>query len=405
MARISVLTQFFPPETTAAARRLGPILEALARRHDVVVTTLRPSYPRPQLYPRAATRETDRRLPYRIRRVMAFRPHSRSLVVRAVREHIMAIALAVAAARERADAVLVSVPSMFIGPAGLALARARSALLVLDVRDLHWRLAAEVGGEEPRRARALALDWLARYMWAVVRRADLVVSATPGITEILLAEGVAPDRVVTVPNTISREVRDELAACAEPVAKSRPLTAYLGLLGYTQGLEDLLAAAAQVPEVDFVIAGDGSMRRELETRSRRLGLANVSFPGYVRRDELVDFYRRADILFVQTKASDYTNATVIPVKLFEYMAASRPILYAGTGLATEVLARAGCAVVVPPGDPEAIAAAARELATDPERRRRLGRRGRAFVEASETREHLAERLVDTITARLAERAA
>jgi colanic acid biosynthesis glycosyl transferase WcaI len=404
VARIVVLTQYFPPETGAAARRLGPLLDALARRHDVVVTTLRPSYPSPDLYRPEPTREADRRLPFRIRRVMAFRPHSRSLPLRALREQAMAIVLAAAAVRERADAVVVSIPSMFLGPAGLVLARAKSALFVLDVRDLHWQLAAEVGTAPPRGLRALALDWLARYMWAVVRRADLVVSATPGITDILLDEGVARNRLVTVVNTISRELLDELAASADPVEKPRPLTAYLGLLGYTQGLEDVLVAAASVPDVDFAIAGDGSLREELEARARELGLGNVSFPGYVGRDELVDFYRRADILFVQTKAGEYTNATVIPVKLFEYMAASRPILYAGTGLATEVLADAGCAVVVPPGDPDAIARAVRELAGDPERRRELGRRGREYVEGASSREQLAEDLVDVISVRLEERA-
>jgi glycosyltransferase involved in cell wall biosynthesis len=402
MARIVVLTQLFPPETAAAARRLGPVLEALARRHEVVVTTLRPSYPSPELYPPGAARATDERLPYRVRRPMAFRPHSRSLFVRAVREHAMAFVLALAAARERADLVLASVPSMFIGPAALVLARAKRAHFVLDVRDLHWQLAAELGKDEPSRPVALALDWLARYMWFVVRRADLVVSATPGITEIVLRAGIPPERVITVANTVSQQVVDELAAVAEPVEKSRPVAGYVGLLGYTQGLDDLLEAAARTPGVDYVLAGDGSMRPSLEARARELGLENVSFAGYLQHDGLVDFYRRADILFVQTRASEYTNATVIPVKLFEYMAASRPIVYAGTGLALDVLARAGCAVVVPPGDPEAIAAAVRELAGDPERRLELGARGRAFVEGLETREQLAEQFAEALSSRLGE---
>lgn len=400
MARIVVLTQLFPPETTAAARRLGPVLEALARRHEVVVATLRPSYPSPELYPPSAARETDARLPYRVRRVMAFRPHSRSLIVRALREQAMALVLALAAARERADIVLASVPSMFIGPAALVLARAKSAELVLDVRDLHWQLAAELGQERPSRPVALALDWLARYMWFVVRRADLVVSATPGITELILAAGIPPERVLTIANTVSQRLLDELAESGEPVEKPRPLVAYVGLLGYTQGLDDLLEAAAATPEVDYVLAGDGSLRASLEERARELGLANVAFPGYLRHDQLLDLYRRTDILFVQTRASEYTNATVIPVKLFEYMAASRPIVYAGTGLALDVLHRAACAVVVPPGDPRAIAGAVRELAGDPARGRELGARGRAFVEGLETREQLAERLAETLSSHL-----
>ena len=391
MARISVLAQFFPPETNAAARRLEPFLDALARSHEITVTTLRPSYPEPELYADGATAASDANRPYRIRRTITFRPHPRRLAVRAVREQAMAATLLLAAARDRVDIVLTSSPSMFLGPAGWALARANRARFVLDLRDLHWRLARELAADRTGRVTGLALRGLERHMWSMVKRADLIVSATPGITTVLLAEGVPERKILTLPNTISQEVLGELEPSATEVSKERPVCAYVGVIGYSQGLEDLVDAARLAPEVDFVIGGDGSRRRELEQRAH--GLENVRFTGYLDPAALVDFYRESDILFVQTRASDYTNTTVIPVKLYEYMAASRPIVYAGIGLAVEFLGDTGCAITVLPGDAPAIAAAVGELARDPERRRRLGRSGRAFVERSETREQMAERLV------------
>jgi glycosyltransferase involved in cell wall biosynthesis len=391
MARITVLTQFFPPETNPAARRLVPFLDALAESHEVTVTTLRPSYPKPELYENGSAAASDALRPYRIRRTVSFRPHPRRLPVRALREQAMAATLLLAAARDRADVVLASSPSMFLGPAGWALARTKRARFVLDLRDLHWRLARELASDRIGGATGLALRGLEKHMWSVVKRADLIVSATPGITTLLRDAGVRDDRILTISNTISQELLDELAPCAEVVPKERPVCAYVGLIGYSQGLEDLVAAARHLPEVDFVIGGDGSLRAELEERAR--GLENVSFTGYLDRAALVDFYRRSDILFVQTRDSDYTNTTVIPVKLYEYMAASRPIVYAGTGLAVEFLRDPGCALTVPPGDGAAIATAVGELARDPERRLELGRSGRAFVERSERREQSAERLV------------
>jgi glycosyltransferase involved in cell wall biosynthesis len=402
MARVTVLTQFFPPETNPAARRLVPLLDALARTHQITVNTLRPSYPSPELYANGTAAASDARLPYRIRRTTTFRPHTRRLPVRAVREQAMAATLLLAAARDRADVVLASSPSMFLGPAGWALARAKRARFVLDLRDLHWRLARELAADRTGPASGLALRALERHMWSVVKRADLIVSATPGITTLLLEAGVREDRVLTISNTISQELLDELAACAEVVPKERPVCAYAGLIGYSQGLEDLVEAARLLPEVDFVIGGDGSMRAELEERAR--GLENVTFPGYLDRARLVDFYRRSDILFVQTRDSDYTNTTVIPVKLYEYMAASRPIVYAGTGLAVEFLQGADCALTVPPGDAAAIAEAVAQLAADAGRRRELGARGRAFVEGTERREESAERLVAAVDALLEDRA-
>jgi len=391
MARISVLAQFFPPETNPAARRLEPFLDSLARFHEITVTTLRPSYPSPDLYEDGAAAASDANRPYRIRRTIAFHPHPRRLAVRAVREQAMAAMLLLAAARDRPDVVLASSPSMFLGPAGWALARASRARFVLDLRDLHWRLARELASDRTGRISGLALRGLERHMWSIVKRADLIASATPGITTVLLDEGVPEQKILTLANTISQELLDELEPCAAEVPKERPVCAYVGLIGYSQGLEDLVDAARLAPDVDFVIGGDGSRRRELEQRAH--GVENVRFAGYLDRGALVDFYRESDILFVQTRASEYTNTTVIPVKLYEYMAASRPIVYAGTGLAVEFLRDTGCAITVPPGDAPAIAAAVGELARDRERRRQLGRNGRAFVESTETRERTAERLV------------
>ena len=215
MARISVLAQFFPPETNAAARRLEPFLDALARSHEITVTTLRPSYPEPELYADGAAAASDANRPYRIRRTITFRPHPRRLAVRAVREQAMAATLLLAAARDRVDIVLTSSPSMFLGPAGWALARANRARFVLDLRDLHWRLARELAADRTGRVTGLALRGLERHMWSIVKRADLIVSATPGITTVLLAEGVPERKILTLPNTISQEVLGELEPCAD----------------------------------------------------------------------------------------------------------------------------------------------------------------------------------------------
>ena len=359
----------------------------------MTVATLRPSYPSPTIYAKGAATASDARFSYRVRRTMRFTPHTRLLPLRALREQAMAATLVLAAARDRADVVVASSPSMFLGPAGWALARAKRALFVLDLRDLHWRLARELAADRSGRLASLALSMLERHMWWAVSRADLIVSATPGITQTLVDEGIPEERILTIVNTISQEILDELAACAPAVPKPRPQCAYVGLIGYSQGLEDLLAAAELTPDVDFVIGGDGSLRHELEARAVELGLENVRFTGYLDRTALPRFYQESDILFVQTRDSSYTNTTVIPVKLYEYMAASRPIVYAGHGLAVEFLDRIGCAVVVPPGDGPAIAAAVGELAADAERRLELGRSGRDFVEQSERREDSAARFV------------
>jgi len=79
------------------------------------------------------------------------------------------------------------------------------------------------------------------------------------------------------------------------------------------------------------------------------------------------------------------TARVIPNKVFQALACARPLVTADTPAVRELLAHERDALLVPAGDPGALAAAVRRLAGDPSLRRRLGAAGRATYE-----EHAAE---------------
>jgi glycosyltransferase involved in cell wall biosynthesis len=90
---------------------------------------------------------------------------------------------------------------------------------------------------------------------------------------------------------------------------------------------------------------------------------------------------------------------MVPIKLFEYMATGRPVVYAGRGVAANLWRQIGCAVTVPPGDPKSISTAISTLLQDPEQRRVLGLRGQACVRANFVREKLLEELAYTLKER------
>ncbi|ABG04884.1 glycosyl transferase, group 1 [Rubrobacter xylanophilus DSM 9941] len=403
--KVLIMSQFFPPETYAGANRLGPMAEMLAERFEVTVVTVRPSYPSPEDYAGLLLEEHDAALPCRVLRAPAFRPHRGGMVFRTLREQALAARLA-RRATGPADVVIASSPSMFLGPAGLAAARAKGAGFVWDVRDVTWGYARDIVGHASP-VMAAASRALEGCMRRVLRRADLVVGASEGITGMLVEAGADPGRAVTVPNGISsgllREIRR--AVPGPPQAKARPLVAYAGLIGYNQHLGALVEAARALPGADFVVAGDGPELPLLRRRAESLGLANVSFPGYLRREEVLALYRRSDVLFAQARDAPAINAGMVPVKLFEYMAAGRPVVYAGRGLAVELLRRAGCAVTVPPEDPAALRGAIDGLLRSPGLGRELGRRGREFVCANCCRESLMEELSDALEERFFRRGA
>lgn len=384
MTRVLVVSQFFPPETFAGANRVKSMVDALARSNQVVVVTLKPSYPHPSLYATGAAAETDRGRPYRVTRPMHFVPHSRSLAVRAVREHLMAVRLAVRAAGEPADVVMTSSPSMFLAPACWVLARAKSSRFVWDIRDLGWEYAGE---SRLVSSRTRPLLWgLQTYMWFIARRADLIVAATPGIAEQVTRRLGPGKEVLLVGNSVTAELRDACRDCQERVPKARPLVAYVGLIGDAQGLGVLVDVAAALPLVDFVIAGDGPERPTLERVVGERRLANVRLTGYLPRAGVLDVYRTSDILFAQLKDTPTLNATGLPSKLHEYMATGKPIVYAGKGLAAETVDRIGCGISVAPGDAVAITRAIGDLLRDNVRMREFGRNGRAYIDAAVDRE-------------------
>jgi glycosyltransferase involved in cell wall biosynthesis len=87
-------------------------------------------------------------------------------------------------------------------------------------------------------------------------------------------------------------------------------------------------------------------------------------------------------------------ATVYPNKVFDYMAAGRPVVLAIDGVIKEVVENAGAGIPVPPGDADAMAQALRLLAGDRQKRQEMGMRGRHYVETHFDRARLASQLAN-----------
>ena len=396
--RILLLSQVFPPETNAGANRLESMAEILSNDYDVSVVTLKPSNPSPAHYKTLSLEHYDSQLPYKVRRSFAFHPRRGKFLIRAIREHMMALVLAAHAISIPADIVVTSPPSMFLGPVGLVLAKIKRAKFVLEIRDITWNYAREV--TNPSWMVKLGLWALEKYMIFVLRQADLVVGGSSGITKLLLENGVSPDTIVTIPSGISRDLLRVISTVTDSVPEhARLKVTYSGTIGFNQDLGGLLDAAYALPEADFILAGDGPELPLLKQKARKLGAPNVHFLGYLSREELLKVYAESDVLFAKVRSTPTLDATAVPTKLFEYMATGKPLVYAGKGLAVEFLEKMGCALTVPPEDSEAIADAIRNLLQDRSLRHTLGCKGRKFVRKTYHREKLMQVLVDELRAR------
>jgi glycosyltransferase involved in cell wall biosynthesis len=395
-------TQCFPPETHAGANRAGAMASALAEAFDLTVVTLQPSYPHPELFAPEAAGEHDTGQPYRVIRTVPFSPHRPGYLRRGARELAMAMRL-LARRLPPSDVVVATSPSFFLGPTAYLFARAQRARFVWDVRDLTWSYAQEsmAQSENRNRLHLVGIQALATTARFVGRRADVLIASNEGIAAAAQTLRTGHDGVVMVPNGIGRGIHKRLQTAAdrgERVGPARVL--YAGALGFYQRLETLLATAALLPDVEFLIVGDGSEREDLERLANQANLTNVTFTGYVSRDRLYELYASADILFAQLRDLGVMEQATFPSKVFEYLSAGKPIVYAGRGITADFLRRSGAALIAEPEDPESIRQSISKLLGDDLLRTEMGILGRRCA-ARHIRQDLMAGTADLLRDRLA----
>ena len=160
---------------------------------------------------------------------------------------------------------------------------------------------------------------------------------------------------------------------------------FVGKLIPLHGLETILAAARLAPELRIRVVGNGQLAHLLDRRPD-----NVEHVTWVDYDQLPGELRRASCA-LGVFGTTGKAARVIPNKAFQALACGTPLVTADTPAARELLRDGDSALLVPPGDPEALAAALRRLAADPALRRLLSAGGQAAYRAQASEEVLGAR--------------
>jgi glycosyltransferase involved in cell wall biosynthesis len=293
---------------------------------------------------------------------------------------------------DRPDVIVATVPSLALAPVGLLAAVSSGARFVLDVRDLYWLYAAELG-----KAPMGVVRVAERVIASVAARAEAVTATTAEQVEYLRCIAPVLNRTSrVVPNGVEDEFFRWFDTRQVKVAAPRLRVVYAGLLGYAQGLGALIEAAARLnPDTwEVVIGGDGPERDRLESRVAELGLTHVRFVGYLDANALRRLYLESDVLYAQLRDLSVMG-TAQPTKIMEYMATGRPIVYGGRGAAARLVQKSGGGLVVPADDPAAIVGALETLRSQ-DQRRRLAESGRAFVGRYLLRSHTLPGFIEAV---------
>lgn len=292
----------------------------------------------------------------------------------------------------RPDVIIGIEPTVFAAPASYAAARLCGAAAWLHVQDFELEAAFATGLVAGSRLRR----WASRAEAAVLRHFDRVSTISRAMLEHARQLGIAPQKLVMVPNWVTTTDIYPLdhpsplrAALAIP--DDAVVALYAGNMSAKQGLDMLVTAAralADEPRIRFVFAGDGAARQCLETLAA--GLGNVQFLPLQPAERLNDLLNLADIQLLPQREG--VDGLMMPSKLLGMMASARPIVAGARDASAVGGLVARCGIVVPPGDGIAMAAAVRALAADPARRTALGRAARERVMAEWSREAILSEL-------------
>ena len=298
------------------------------------------------------------------------------------------------------DAIVVSSPSLFPLLPAERWSRRLKARLIVEIRDIWPLTLQELGGLSGWHPLVVMLRWLERRAYRV---ADAVVSVLPAARPHLESGGMSPSKLTIIPNGVSPDALlavDDASPTPAPVrvaADSHPFNVgFVGTLGSANSLDALIEAARLLSgeDIGFVLVGQGPEAARLRTMAS--GLDHVAFVGPVARQHVPATLASFDVCYVGYHRSRLYRFGISPNKVFDYMAAARPIILAASA-ANDPVREADCGLTVTPDDPAAIAQAILSMrATSPAERARLGANGRSFVEREHGYRELAARYLPVL---------
>ena len=328
-----------------------------------------------------------------ILRSYVYRAHHKSFVHRVFAfVSFMASSFLVGLRVKNVDLVWGTSPPIIQGITAWALSRLKRIPFLFEVRDL-WPAFAISVGVLKNGILIWASEWLERFLY---RNADRVMVNSPGYVDHV--QDLGAKQVELIPNGADAGMfdpaKDGAMFRSSHSLEDKFVILYAGAHGMSNDLGVVLDAAQLVrdePKIHIVLLGDGKEKANLQARAAEMELENLSFIASVPKSGMANALAASDACLAILKPIEWYKTTY-PNKVFDYMAAGRPVILAIDGVIREVVDAANCGIFAEPGNATALANAMRQLATDPEKSRTMGLAGRTYVEAHFDRAALAEEL-------------
>ncbi len=284
----------------------------------------------------------------------------------------------------RPDVVIALTDPPVVGLAALLAAHRFGCPLVISYRDLFPEVSRLIDGK----CRPF-IEWaLHRVNRILIHCASRIIALGEDMRQRLISEkGAHPDQVVIIPDwadttLISPSPKRNRFSLEQGVA-DRFVVMHSGNIGLSQNLGVVVEAMGELrdlPNLMFLIVGDGVQKEALQEQVRGAGLQNVRFLSYQPRDVMAQSYATADCFIVSLKPG--LAGYITPSKLYGILAAGRPYVAAVEPSCdvARVTQKYRCGLLARPEDPSDIAEKIRRFHADPNLARELGANARKASE-------------------------
>lgn len=297
---------------------------------------------------------------------------------------------------EKPVAIIVSSPSLFPIVVAKKWAKRFNAKLIFEVRDIWPLTLQELGNLSSYHPLIMLMRWFEKYAYS---NADIVASLLPNAKEHFLSNGMQKEKFVYVPNGIDLDEMNTNEKVDENILtfpKNKFIVGFTGTLNISNSIDTLIRAAALVfkenAHIHFVIVGSGDYETELKKLSN--GSTNITFIPAIKKVQIQSMLSHFDVLYLGVKKKEIYRYGISLNKLFDYLYAQKPIIYA-INSGNKPVEEANCGISVEPENAQAVADAVLKLNYMTENERiTLGKNGREYVLKNHTYDKIAQNLIN-----------
>jgi colanic acid biosynthesis glycosyl transferase WcaI len=397
--KILYVSQYYSPEVGAAAARVSELANAWTRAgHEVTVLTAFPQHPV------GVKARADRRVFFRrekdgeveLLRCYIWATANAGITKRMIMFLSFAVSAAVLGIRNvsKPDVVVATSPQLLTGLTGWYLARKFKVPFVFEVRDLWPESIMAVDAMKEN----FLISLLKKVSAFLYSRSSRIVTVGEGYKRrILDLYHVRAKKISVIPNGVE-------TGLWKPGARNNALrrslgwgddfvVLYLGTIGMAHALHRLVQAAGLLRErrdIRIVIVGEGADKKQVRQEIEHRGLTNIQVLDSVPKKKVSEYYAACDLGVVHLRDTPLFRE-VLPSKIFEYLAMSRPIISAVGGDANRLAQVSGGGIGIEPEDPRKMAQVIQKLSHEKARLRSMGKKGRRYVLRHYDRMVLAEK--------------